>query len=87
MGDVSGLRLTYQHTRDVEMTYIANATSEPDEHGENEITPEMITAGVDAYFDHEWHHGEEELVVEKIYKAMHRAQKGIKCVGSDASSR
>ena len=63
-------------TQDVEKCRIANATAEPEEHGEIEITEQMIEAGVDAYVACEWRRGDEERVIREVFKAMCRAQKG-----------
>jgi hypothetical protein len=51
---------------------IANATTEPEEHGEIKVTPEMIAAGVSAIS--EWADFDE--MVAEIYVAMESVRRG-----------
>jgi hypothetical protein len=61
-------------TQDVEMACIANATAEPKEHGEIEITLEMIDAGELAFVEHDPRfEGLKEAVV-RIYLAMRQLE-------------
>jgi hypothetical protein len=52
------------------MTRIANATTEPDEQEEIEITPEMIEAGVVEFDCHSPKFDLEEDSVVRIYRAI-----------------
>jgi hypothetical protein len=63
--------------QDVETSCIANAAIEPDEHEEIDITPEMVEAGMIAYYDGpEWAKDGElpEGAVKRIYHAMEAAR-------------
>jgi hypothetical protein len=57
-------------TQDVEKPRIANATTEPKEHEEIEITPEMIEAGVVALVSYNPDFELEEDAAARIFKAM-----------------
>jgi hypothetical protein len=55
------------------MRCIANATSETDEHGQIEITEEMIKAGIDALLDFDRRYESDEDAVRRIFIAMNSA--------------
>jgi len=65
-------------TRDVAKARIANATTEPEEHEEIEVTPEMIAAGECAFaaYDHRFDFRED--AVRNIWLAMERARKRVR---------
>jgi hypothetical protein len=52
------------------MVRIANATTEPEEHGDIKITPEMIEAGCRAIAGYNYNFDLEEEIVERIFRAM-----------------
>jgi hypothetical protein len=60
-------------TQNVEMPRIANATTEPEEHGEIEITEEMIESGADFLLCHPIFDSSEEeykLIARDVFVAM-----------------
>ena len=59
---------------------LASFLTRPEEHGKIEITPEMVEAGVTAYYDApEWAKDGElpEGAVKRIYRAMEAARIGV----------
>ena len=56
---------------DVENGPIANATIEPDEHGEIEITPEMIEAARDVFWGADWNDSrtDSRCLAEEVIRA------------------
>ena len=66
--------------QDLDFGRIANAAIAPEEHGKIEITPEMVEAGVTAYYDApEWAKDGElpEGAVKRIYRAMEAERIGV----------
>ena len=48
---------------------------EPDETAEIEITPQMIEAGIEAYWEFEHDHDAEDRIVSRVFRAMHKASR------------
>lgn len=65
-------------TQDVEKPRIANATTEPEEYGEIEITAGMLEAGADCLLGHPIIDPSEEemkMVARDVYRAMRLARR------------